>query len=457
MKKLYTLALVVMVFTVGHAQTINTIAGTGGGTGSRNEGGAAVDAAVPYPWATAVDDAGNIYFSDPFQSVVRKIDAAGVITTVAGTGVATFYGDGGNATSASLNTPYGLACDHLGNLYIADSKNNVVRKVDANGIIHTVAGNGVPAYYGDGGPTKLAALSNPMDIAVDGDGNLYISDAGNNAVRKVNAGDTITNVVNGFSSDLPTGGACGYTGTLWMPENARLSGITVDAAGNVYIADYWDNVIRKVTPSGSMRTIAGDPNVFNTGDGGPAIHAGLIGPRRIVVDNSGNIIFADSDNGRIRKINSAGIITTVAGGNYSSNIGDGGPAAAATLSTPVGISMTPSGDLIIADRGNHRIRKVNIATVAVQSVRKSSLSLEVYPNPARDELTITSDLKNEDSDVDIVVTNSTGYIILTTSAKSQNGKLNAHLLLGRNLANGLYFVELRAANALGTARFMLVR
>ncbi len=279
--------------------------------------------------------------------------AGGTITTVAGDGRRGYFGDGVPAAQAQLDTPWGVAVDGSGNLYIADRDNHRIRKVDAAGVITTVAGNGAEGYGGDGGPAAQARLYLPQGVAADGSGNLYIADRHNHRIRKVDAAGVITTVAGN--------GAEGYGGDGGPAAQARLylpHGVAVDGSGNLYIADSFNHRIRKVDAAGVITTVAGDGTRGYGGDGGLAAQARLDFPYGVAVDGSGNLYIADGDNNRIRKVDAAGVITTVAGDGTYGYGGDGGPAAQAQLSVPYGVAVDGVGNLYIADTFSHRIRKV---------------------------------------------------------------------------------------------------
>src|SRR5208283_4909896 len=290
---------------------------------------------------------------------IRKVDNNGIITTVAGGG---HYGlgDGGAATSGSLIGPSGVAVDASGNLFIADTWNNRIREVDPDGIITTVAGNGSYGYSGDGGQATSASLAGPSGVAVDASGNLFIADTYNNVIRKVDNNGIITTVAGGGHYGLGDGGAA-TSASLVQP-----SGVAVDASGNLFIADTYNNVIRKVDNNGIITTVAGGGH-YGLGDGGAATSASLVQPSGVAVDASGNLFIADTYNNVIRKVDNNGIITTVAGGGHY-GLGDGGAATSASLVQPSGVAVDASGDLFIADTWNDRIREVDpdgiITTVA---------------------------------------------------------------------------------------------
>jgi len=346
------LALLLLFVAVGEATTtmiITTVAG--GGVG---DSGPATNAPIPYPVGVAVDSNGNLYIVDSWSNRIRKVDTSGIITTVAGNGNVDYSGDGGLATNASLWGPEHTAVDASGNLYIADSANHRIRKVDTSGIITTVAGNGILGYSGDGGPATSASLGYLAGVQVDAGGNLYIADTSYHRIRKVDTSGIITTVAGngtwGYSGD----GGLATNASLWGPH-----GVAVDTGGNLYIADLVNHRIRKVDTSGIITTVAGNGTYGYSGDGGPATNASLWWPSGIAVDANGSLYIADIGNHRIRKVDTSGIITTVAGNGNSVYSGDGGPATNASLRDPADVAVDASGNLYIADRDNQRIRKVD--------------------------------------------------------------------------------------------------
>ena len=333
---------------------IETVAGDGT-EGYGGDGGPAVEAQLYGPTGVAVDGAGNLYIADSFNLRIRKVDAAGVITTVAGDGTCCYGGDGGPATAAQLISPRGVALDGAGNLYIADQYNQRIRKVDSAGVITTVAGDGTAGYGGDGGPATAAQLNVPYDVALDGVGNLYIADSSNHRIRKVDAAGVISTVAGD--------GTAGYGGDGGAAVAAQLSdpwGVAVDGAGDLYIAAVNNNRIRKVDTAGVITTVAGyGPNGFS-GDGGPAAAAYLNLPADVALDGLGNLYIADWDNHSIRKVDySTGVITTVAGTGMSGYSGDGGLPTEAQLNRPQHVALDGAGNLYIADTSNNRIRRVS--------------------------------------------------------------------------------------------------
>ena len=331
---------------------ITTIAGNGT-AGFAGDGGAATAAELTTPFDVVVDGSGNVYFTDHGNHRLRKITPAGIISTVAGNGTAGYSGDGGPATAAEINNPYGVAIDGSGNIYIADYYNNRIRKVTPAGIITTVAGNGTLAYAGDGGYATAAELNDPTGVAVDGNGNLYIADFGNSRIRKVNAAGVI--------STISGNGTAGYSGDGGAATAAEINNpyaVAIDGSGNVIIADYQNNRIRKVTPAGIITTIAGNGTAGFAGDGGAATAAELSSPISIATDAAGNLYISDLVNNRVRYVTPAGIISTFAGNGTGAFAGDGGVATAAELNYPCGVATDAAGNVYIGDNVNQRVRKI---------------------------------------------------------------------------------------------------
>ncbi|MGA2436262.1 MAG: BACON domain-containing carbohydrate-binding protein, partial [Bryobacteraceae bacterium] len=296
----------------------------------------------------AVDAAGNVYAALPHSAVVLRFDPSGNPSLVAGNGTAGFGGDNGQASGAELSNPSGVAVDASGNVYIADTDNDCVRKVDTGGVITTIAGNETSGYGGDNGPAADAQLSSPSAVAVDASGNIYIADTGNNRVRRISSGTITTVAGNG------TAGFSGDNGAATTAELNAPSGLAVDASGNLYIADVSNNVIRKVS-GGVITTIAGNATPGFGGDNGPATSAQLNSPYGVAVDGAGVIYIADTGNNRVRRV-ANGAIATIAGTGVYGFSGDGGPASAAQLEYPEDLAVNASGDVYIADSNNGRLR-----------------------------------------------------------------------------------------------------
>jgi sugar lactone lactonase YvrE len=317
----------------------------------------AITQTIGFPSGVAVDGIGGFYVSSQAQHSVYRVAADGSITLIAGTGAGGFSGDGGPATAAKLNDPNGIALDAAGNLYIADASNNRIRKVTTAGIINTVAGYGASmGPSGDGGPAAAAQLFIPNSVAFDSEGNLYIADTGHSRIRKVTPAGIISTVVgNGISGYNGDGGPA-TAAQLAMPAS-----VAFDSAGNLYIADRFNDRIRKVMPSGIISTVVGKETRGYSGDGGSATAAQLRGPNSIAIDFAGNLYISDQGNHRIRKVTTTGIISTVAGNENKGYNGDGGLAIAAQLNDPRGVAIDSAGNLYITEYQNNRIRKVTTA------------------------------------------------------------------------------------------------
>jgi len=332
------------------AGVISTVAGNGT-RGYSGDGEAATSAQLNAPTGVAVDSSGNLYIADRANFVIRKVDTAGKISTVAGNGTSGHSGEGGPATSAQLDYVFAVTVDSRGNIYLVEKYR--VRKVDTAGIITTVAGNGTAGYSGDGGPATTAQLDNAHGVAVDSVGNVYIADAANNRIRKVDTAGIISTIAG--SSDA------GYSGDGGAAQSAQLSlphDVEVDHNDQLYIADSGNNRIRKVDATGNINTVAGTGVRGNSGDGGAATSAQLNYPLGIAVDSSGNVYIADSLNFTVRKVDATGNISTVAGTGVRGNSGDGGPATSAQLNYPLGVAADRSGHVYFADIQNERVRKV---------------------------------------------------------------------------------------------------
>jgi sugar lactone lactonase YvrE len=331
---------------------IYTVVGCGSRGVTISDGVLATAALLSQPDSLAFDQAGNLYFSDLAENRVFKVSASGVVTTVAGNGTPGFSGDGGRATAAQINAPGGITFDRAGNLYIAESGGNRVRKVSLQGVITTVAGTGTTGYAGDGRSATETQLVNPYGVAFDSAGNLYIAELDNNRVRRVDPRGVISTVAGGGSSVLGDGGPA---------VAARLSGpvrVFVDRMDNIYIADAFNFRVRKVSPAGIITTVAGNGASDSDGDGGPAVMASINGPHGVAMDGAGNLYIADFRGHRIRKVSPDGIITTVVGTGDEGFSGDGGPAISAKIGSPSNVAVDSAGNLYILDPNNKRIREV---------------------------------------------------------------------------------------------------
>jgi len=390
-------AVGVLAASIGAAQgTITTVVGSSTCC-SAVDGVQALNYWLTGSTGLTMDSQGNFYIWEASAAKIKKVSPAGIITTVAGNGTAGYSGDGGPATAAEIfptGSLSGLAVDSKGNLFISDSYNNVVRKVDTTGRITTVAGNGTGSFFGDGGPATSAQLFYPSGIAIDSAGNLYIADNSNNRVRKVDTTGRITTVAGNGNVVYSGDNVPATSTTVHNP-----AGLAFDSQGNLYISEGSDDRVRKVDPSGNITTVAGLTKKTSgfSGDGGPATSATLSGPLGLAVDSLGNLYIADNSNGRIRKVNAAGIISTYAGitGTASSPIGDGGPSTSAYLGAPKDVVLDSSGNLYIlgSAAGVNRVRKVTPGSGAGFVAAPTSLSFTDSTGgtaPAAQSVSVTS-------------------------------------------------------------------
>ena len=352
------------VFKVDAGGTLTRLAGNGR-AGNSGDGGPASAAQLSFPMGIAVDAAGNVFVADRDAAVVRKIAANGTISTVAGTGTAGFAGDGSAAAAAQLNGPFGVAVDAAGNLYIADTNNQVVRKVSGDGTISTVAGNGMTGYSGDGGAARNAWLNGPESVAVDAAGNLYIADTFNGRIRRVAVDGTISTAAGVGSTGVYSGdGGPANLAGISLPTD-----VAVDRAGNLYIADFGNGRVRVVS-NGLIATAAGRNDGAPLMEGEAAVNVRLEGPTGVTVDPGGSTIYFVQagigsgtglavGNYKVWKVSTAGILSTFAGSGSPSYSGDGGAATAAQLSGPAGVAVAASGVVYIADTQNQRVRAVS--------------------------------------------------------------------------------------------------
>jgi len=332
---------------------IATIAGNGN-TAFAGDGGPATAAALNHPFGLAIDSTGGIYIADTDNARIRRVSPSGMISTVAGNGVPGASGDGGSALEASLSDVAGVALDAAGNFYFGDPSNRRVRKVTPAGIISTVVGTGVQGSSGYGGPATNASLNRPTFVVLDPAGNLYIADTSNQRIRRVDLNGTITTIAGN--------GMAGFSGDGGLASNASLMfplGMAMDSVGNLYVADANNHRIRRIDLSGVITTVAGNGVEGYSGDLGPATSASLNYPEDVAFDRAGNLFIADSGNNRIRKVDASGIISTIAGTVLNGFSGDGGPSVEAVLNFPWGLATDAAGDVYIADRVNSRIRKIS--------------------------------------------------------------------------------------------------
>ena len=355
---------------------ITTFAGNGS-PGYSGDDGPATDATINYPKGLIADQSGNVFIADTLNHRIRKVDPDGIITNFAGDGSSGHSGNGGPATSASMDEPHGVAVDGLGNIYIADTKNHRIRMVDTSDTMSPFAGSGNNSYQeltDEDVLATTASLNEPNGVYVDASGNVFIADTGNCMIRKVDAStNRITRVAGAVSGGNPS---CGYSGDGGQATLAQLNkprAVYVDIDGNIYIADDDNHRIRKVDIStGIITTIAGNGVGGYGGDDGPATSASIQNPKGVWVDEVGNVLIADTENHRIRKIGvTPENITTVAGDGTASYSGDDGPATSASLKKPHAVCIHEAAApayLVIADPSNHRIREVNLNTGIITKV-----------------------------------------------------------------------------------------
>ncbi|NDC43429.1 MAG: hypothetical protein EBZ77_18090, partial [Chitinophagia bacterium] len=332
--------------------TINTIAGNGTASTS-GDGGPAVSASLYNPGGVYYEPAtGDIFLSEYTGSKIRKINSSGTISTYAGVGYG-YSGDGGPASAARFTNLIDVLGDGRGNLYVVDNSNQRIRKINSSGIVSTFAGTGRAGYSGDGGPATAAQIRDPNRLGIDPFGNVYIADANNNVIRKVDTNGIITTVAGNTTGSFAGDGGQATAASLHTPL-----GVGFDIAGNMYIADAGNNRIRKVAPNGIISTFAGYGTAGYTGDGGAATAAAIDYPNGITVDRNCNVYFADWNRNVVRKITYNGYISTVVGTNVAGFAGDGGPATAARLNGPNNLCFDPYMNLYIPEYYDNRIRQV---------------------------------------------------------------------------------------------------
>jgi sugar lactone lactonase YvrE len=439
------LAMQVVLFSLNAQCIITTIAGTNT-AGYNGDGGNSTGSELNDPYGLTFDLGGNLYIVDVNNNRIRKINSIGIMTTLIGNGTQGYSGDGGYASAAEINHPGGLAFDALGNFYISDTRNNCIRMVNTNGTISTFAGNGTAGFSGDGGYASVAELNNPSGLTFDLSGSLYIADYNNNRIRKIDTEGIINTIAgNGISGYSGDGGAAS------MAELNFPSELAFDEANNLYIADTWNNRIRMINTLGSIRTIVGNGTQGYSGDGGGANLAELNLPCGIVFDWIGNLYIADYNNNRIRKVNTSGIISTVVGNGAQGYSGDGGSAINAELYNPYGITLDTIGNLYFSDSQNNRIRKVtNVGQTAnIKQIKNKSVQVMVYPNPTKDILNIDGLMLNENAEVR--VTNMLGEEVISRNIE---GKSNLQIDVS-NLQNGVYFVQVTTSTSFCTQKFIV--
>ena len=428
MKQIIITILLAISSLLGYAQIITTYAG--GGTMGLGDGGLANAAQLNLIDGIAFGRYGDLYIADGNNNRIRKVNyGTNIISTIAGNGMPDFSGDNGLAINAQFNNPEFITIDSSGNIFISDLNNNRIRKIDfATGIVTTIVGNGTVGFSGDSGLATMASLHTPGGLAIDNNNNLYFVDIYNNRIRKVDNA--------GIISTYAGTGVAGYSGDNGPAIAAQIQAprqIAVDANGNLYLGA--SGRLRKIDVSTSIiTTLAGDGTSGYNGDEILAINA-KVGPTAVAIDKNGDIYLSDHDNNRVRKIDGAGIIHTVAGTGIGGFGGDNGLAGSAKLYFPQGIAFDTCGNLYIADEQNKRVRKVafnpNCLPEIVKDVNTTD-DINLYPNPTSDHVTITGGKTIND----IAVINVIGQTMMEQNANSSKIVLNVE-----GLQSGVYFVK----------------
>ena len=410
------------------------------------DGWPATSFSLAEPMGVCVDKSGNIYVSDNADSRIRKIDIYDTLFTICGnSGLPGYLGDNGPATAASCKNPTSICFDTSGNLLIADQLNHVIRKLNlATRQISTIAGIGFPGSVGDNGPATNARLNEPTGICADKSGNIFIAEKQNHIIRRIDAGTGIITTVAGNHNP----GFFGDNGPATLGKLAYPSSVTVDNSGNIFIADYGNSRIRKVnTTTGIITTIAG--NNFSTlaGNNGPASAASLNRPTVVFMSNHGVLYISDFGNNQIRSINQDGIINAFAGTGGTGYSGDGGPATAARIYGPQGIFVDDSEYVYFADATNSAIRKISRLTTGIQDILNLT-TLDVYPNPSHGVVQLQ--INNHIGDMSLTVTNVMGQIVFTSTIDSQHQEVNLS-----QQTPGIYYLQLKTVQGLVTQKLVL--
>ena len=420
MKKNYFLIIGLLITTLVNSQTIQTIAGNGT-SGFSGDNGLAINAQLNYPRDVDADSYGNVYFTDRENNRIRKIDTNGIITTVAGTGVAGYSGDGSFAVNAQIHYPMGIKIDSNDNIYFVDNNNHCIRKINVNGIITTIAGNGTSGFSGDNGLAINSQLYLPQDIAIDSQNNIYIADSYNRRIRKIDVTNGIITTIGGNGNNSTSGdGNLAINSSIAYPTN-----LFVDNNANVYLCDWSDHIIREIDTNGIITTIAGIGTAGYTGDNGLATGAKLHSPSGITVIN-GEVYFADRDNQCIRKIDTNGIITTYAGGTWGCNAD--GDLIDFTSKSIIGLNYK-NGELYIVNQSFcNTIAKITDNSLVIKD--NILLNFSVYPIPTNNILNIKSKTKI----IKLEVFSKLGQKIKETTKN--------HIDIS-NLSQGFYFVRVK--------------
>ncbi len=416
---LLVIMLLCLPFCV-NAQIISTLAGNGK-QGSSGDGGFASYATFNGPMGLLMDGRGTLYIADQDNNRIRVINSYGVVKTIAGTGSSGgSTGDGGPAVKAKINHPTGMAMDKAGNLYIADSWNNKIRKIDVDGKITTVAGNGVAGYSGDNIPAVTAKLNNPKSVAIDPLGNLIIADCNNCRIRRVDTAGIITTIAGTGDVSYYGNGVPATASKLNKP-----AAVAIDKDGNILIADTYNNLIRKITTDSLIHNIAGNGTPGYGGDNSSGFSQ-LNRPSGLAVDGVGNVFIADMNNNRVRKIDTGGTITTVAGNGSPGSAGDGGSSVEAELYVPTCVAVDSAGNLYVGQSDN-KIRYVYLDPV------ENDQTMDVFPVPCKMSTTLFMPSMYEEL-VTVFIMNADGRLVSKLTGLT-NRFVNVHLEL-----SGVYMI-----------------
>ncbi len=444
----YLLSAVLALFIcapAGAQGIISTIAGNGV-TQYIGDGWPATAYSLAAPSGVCVDRSGNVFVADYADSRIRKVTPTDTLSTIGDTsGTPGYTGDGGIAVNAQFNNPAGICIDTNGNLYISEEFNNVIRKIDkTTGLVSTVCGSAMGGYAGDGGPATAARMNQPAGVCVDKAGNIYFADKGNSCIRKVT-------VATGTISTIAGSTTSGYSGDNGPATNAKLSfprGVCANDAGDIYIADYGNNRIRRVdAATGIITTVAGLGPAGYSGDGGMAFAAKLSTPNNVFIDKHGNLFISDYGNNVIRMVAGDGKITTVAGNGSNGYSGDGGPPTAATFYGPTAVFVDDSDHIYIADGTNSAIRLIKPDVTAVNDVLQPGQVL-IFPDPSSGIFTVATPLQG----TMVRIYDATGRKVSSIVAKDKEtvADLTAQ-------APGIYYVQVLSGNTALSGRVVIMR
>jgi len=389
------------------AQIIVTVAGNGE-SGYTGDGGSATNGRLDSPHGVLIDNVGNLIICDVSNRCIRKVYPPynGIISTIVGdgTGLSGFAGDGLPATVARISGVLDVAIDKKGNLYLADADNNRLRMVDTNGIIHTIAGTGTAGYNGDGIPATSAQLNQPITVAIDHIGNIYVGDRHNYRIRKIDTFGIIHTVLGTGTSGFSPDGSHADTVTLDNPYCIR-----IDHHNNLF---FTDNIrLRKMHPSGIISTVVGTGVSGFSGDGGLATASKVKGVAHFYIDTAGSIYLSDVNNRRVRKVNPEGVINTIAGSGTYISLGDGGNPLLAWFVLPNGVTVAPNGDIFVSHQGGGRVRMISNYITGIENTDVNNADvIQLYPNPTKEQCTILVNTATIQP-VKIIITDITGKVV----------------------------------------------